>query len=145
MDRVLAYLGIARKAGLLEIGEESSGIAVRSGKAKLLLLAADASDNAIRRAQGFVYGRKTLLLQLPLTKEQLSQRLGRPGCSMMTLMDLGLATSLAEALVQESEDMVNYANVVAELRRRRERADQRSAEAKAHERNKKTGKRRKTV
>ncbi len=145
MDSVLAYLGIARKAGLLETGEENCGITVRSGKAKLLLLAADASPNAVRRAQGFVYGRKTLLLQLPLTKEQLSQRLGRPGCSMVTLTDLGLAASLTEALAGAVPDVADYAEAAAELRRRRERADQRRAETKAHERNKKTGKRRKTV
>ena len=41
MDRSANYLGIARKAGFLEIGEESAGLAVRHGTAKLLVLAAD--------------------------------------------------------------------------------------------------------
>ena len=41
LDRSANYLGIARKAGFLEIGEESAGRAVRHGTAKLLVLAAD--------------------------------------------------------------------------------------------------------
>lgn len=145
MDSVLAYLGIARMAGLLETGEKNCGIAVRGGKAKLLLLAADASPNAIRRAQGFIYGKKTVLLQLPLTKEKISQRVGRPGCSMVTVTDLGLAASLAEALAGAVPGMDVYTEAAKELQRRRMRADRRKTEARAHERNKKMGKRRKTV
>ena len=70
MDRAVSYLGIARKAGLLTTGEESCGAVVRAGKAKLLCLASDASPNAARRAEGFVYGTRTPLLRVPYTKEE---------------------------------------------------------------------------
>lgn len=39
--KALLLLGLARKARKLEIGEEPCGIACRSGKAKLLLIAHD--------------------------------------------------------------------------------------------------------
>ena len=76
MDRVLRYLGLARRGGLLETGEESTGAAARAGKAKLILLAADASDNARSRAEGFVRGRRTVLLTAPCTKETISHAVG---------------------------------------------------------------------
>ena len=35
MDRARQYLGLARKAGLLTVGEESCGSAAAAGKARL--------------------------------------------------------------------------------------------------------------
>ncbi len=145
MDKVLSYLGIARKAGLLETGEENCGIVVRGGKAKLLLLAADASGNATRRAEGYVHGRNIPLLRLPQTKLEISQRVGKSGCSMVALTDLGLALSLVQALAAAAPEQGEYAPLLEQLRLRQEKARKRKTEAKAHERNKKTGKRRKTV
>lgn len=145
MDKVLSYLGIARKAGLLETGEENCGVVVRGGKAKLLLLASDASENATRRAEGYVYGKNTPLLRLPLTKLEISQRVGKSGCSMVVLTDLGLALSLVQALAATASEPGEYAPLLEQLRLKQEKAKKRREEANAHKRNKKTGKRRKTV
>ena len=46
MDKILNMLGLMRRANAIQIGETNTGSAVRAGKAKLLLLASDASDNA---------------------------------------------------------------------------------------------------
>ena len=48
-QKALRLLGLARRARLLEIGEEPVGIVCRSGKAKLLLVAKDAGDHTFRR------------------------------------------------------------------------------------------------
>ena len=45
-EKTLNLLGLMRKANAIAVGETNTGGAVRAGKAKLLLLAADASDNA---------------------------------------------------------------------------------------------------
>ena len=50
MDSALHLLGIARKAGRAEVGEEPAGAACRARQARVLLVAADAADNSIRRA-----------------------------------------------------------------------------------------------
>ena len=42
-ERLLNMLGLMRKAGAIAIGEVNTGGACRGGKAKLLLLASDAS------------------------------------------------------------------------------------------------------
>lgn len=142
MDRAMSYLGIARKAGLLTTGEENCGSVVRAGKARLLCLASDASDNAARRAESFVHGTKTPLLRVPYTKEELAASLGTGSCSMAVLTDIGLANSFVSALCEGRPELQELRE---ELARRNERAAQRKREAEAHERNKRTGKRRKNV
>ena len=52
-DPILHLLGLAKKAGRLEIGEEPVGAAARAHQARVLLLAADAAPNTVRRAAHF--------------------------------------------------------------------------------------------
>lgn len=140
MDKVLRYFGIARKAGFLELGEENVGAAVRGGKARVVFLASDASDNARRRAEGYVHGRQVPLLRLPYSKEEISLATGKGGCSMAAVTDIGLAGSVLDTLAQT--DPEHFAQAAADMSAKREKMDRRKAEARAHERNKKTGKRR---
>jgi len=142
MDKALSYLSIARKAGLLEVGEENSGDAARRGKAKILLLAADASDNARRRAEGFVYGRQIPLARLPFTKEQISAATGRHGCSMVALTDIGLASSIMNTLAETAPE--EYGAIAEEMRQRDETAARRRREAASRKRPGKNGAERKT-
>ena len=143
MDKLLRYFSVSRKAGLLELGEEDTGAAVRGGKAKVVFLAADASDNARRRAEGFVHGRNVPLLRIGRTKEEISAATGKGGCSMAAVTDIGLADSMLSALAEE--DPAAYAETAALLHQKREKADRRKAEAKAHAKNKKIGKRRTAI
>ena len=139
MDKALNYLGIMRKAGACAVGETDCGAACRAGKAKLLLLAADASDNARSRAKGFVYGRKIPLVILPYTKMELAGKLGRGAVSMIAVNDLGLAVALIKALAENDR---THDETVAVLEEKLEQANKRKPEKQAHERNKKFGKRR---
>lgn len=140
MTEPIRYLALGRKAGLLEIGEENVGTAVRAGKGRLLMLAKDASDNAVARARGFVYGKNTPIVSLPYTKEEISDAVGKTGCSMAVFTDIGMASSFADAM--ESLLPTEFGQTALELREKKAKMAQRKAEAKAHERNKKTGKRR---
>ena len=54
MDSVLHLLGIARKAGRVEVGEEPVGAAARARQAKLILVAGGAAENSDRRAGSLV-------------------------------------------------------------------------------------------
>lgn len=136
MDKALNYLGIMRKAGACAVGETDCGAACRGGKAKLLLLASDASDNAHSRAKGFVYGRGIPLVVLPYTKMELAGRLGKGAVSMMAVQDIGFAVALMKALPEADPA------VLAKLEEKLEQHNKRKAEKQAHERNKKFGKRR---
>ena len=113
MNKALGLLGLARKAGALITGEENSRLAVRSGRARLLVVSADASDNARKRAEDFVKGTNVPLTALPLTKEAVSSATGRPGCSMAVFTDTGLAAAFLKALAAEyAEDYLTLAELL---------------------------------
>ena len=101
MSKALNYLGIARMSGNIELGEENAKALVKAGKARLLLLAKDASDGVRKRAEGYVYGFRTPVAELPFTREELGGAVGRAACAVAALRDLGLAKSLADALAAE--------------------------------------------
>ena len=64
-DAVLRLLGLARKAGRLEAGEEPVGAACRSREARLLFVAPGAAPNPLRRAAHFGQAGKVLLIDNP--------------------------------------------------------------------------------
>lgn len=133
-------LGIAKKAGLLEIGDESVGLAARTRKVKLIMSASDASDGSKRRALWYAQHNGTLHLTLPSTKEELGAVIGRGLPGMIALLDAGLANKYVSTLAQE--DPEQYSQVSAQLAVIAERVQKRRKEALAHQRNKRTGKRR---
>ena len=141
-EKTLKFLGLMRRARALEPGENNSGEAVRGGRAKLLLMASDASDNARKRAESFTAGRSCLLLPLPFTKEELSGALGTGSVAMAAVTELGFAKALTERLAQLAPE--EYGPAAEELARRFSRAERRKAET-AKERNKRNGKRRTNV
>ena len=142
-EKTLNLLGLMRRANALQVGETNAGAAVRGGKAKLLLMASDASDNARGRAEGFLFGRNAIGLTLPFTKAEISAHVGVSGCSMAAVTDIGFANALMKLLVELSPG--EYEEIAAQVEQRFSRAERRKKEAKAHERNKRTGKRRTNI
>lgn len=137
MSNPLNYIGIARKAGAIELGETNSAAAIRSGKAKLLVVASDASDNARKRVENFVYKRKIVHINLPYTKEELGGITGTSGGSMAAFTDIGLASAFLKAL---SEKDATFLAESEKLAAQNNKTIQRRRESKAHSRNKKFGK-----
>ncbi len=142
MSNALNYIGLAKKAGAIEIGETNSGAACRSGKAKLLIVAADASENALSRAENFIYGKKAQMISVPFTKEQISLQTGTSGCSMAAFTDVGLAAVFLAALAETDEEYREAADL---MDKKKAKALMRKREAIAHDINKKKGKAAKTL
>ena len=136
MDKALNFLALARKAGFAELGEEPVGVAAREGHARLVLVASDASDHTWRRAKSFVAGTRQQLIRLPYTKDEMGFAIGRTALAIAAITDAGLALSLVKTL-----DPAKYKNEQAVLEEMVQKADQRRQEAKAHQRNKRIGKR----
>ena len=101
MSKALNYLGIARKSGGIETGEDNSSGLVKAGKARILLVAKDTSDGAKRRAEGYVYETGTILVEVPFTKDEIAGITGKSGCSMAAITDIGLAAAFLKALAEE--------------------------------------------
>jgi ribosomal protein L7Ae-like RNA K-turn-binding protein len=144
VSRALNLLGMARKAGAIETGETNSGAAVHAGRARLLLLASDASENAAGRAEGYVSTRRVPLCRVPFTKDEISAITGKNGCSMAVLTDLGFAESFARALSAEFGE--EYSSLGTQLGAKLEKAKRRRAETRREqEHSGKIGKRRNSV
>ena len=136
MDKALNYLGLARKAGLAELGEEPVGGAARALHARLVIVACDASDHTWRRALSFVAGTGQQALRVPFTKDQLGFAIGRQELAIAAFTDAALAASFVKALPQTEKT----AQVLEALNEKIRQAKQRQKEAKAHQRNKQFGK-----
>ena len=136
MDKALNYLALARKAGLIELGEEPVGIAARGQKARLVLVAQDAGDHTWRRAKSFVAGTNQLCLKIPYTKDEMGMAIGRTSLAIAAFTDPAMALAFVKALPQPEK----YSEELASLEERTQRARQRQKEAKAHARNRQMGK-----
>ena len=136
-DAALHLLGLARKAGRIEVGEEPVGAACRARKAKLLL-ACDAADNTARRAEHFAQAGNTLCVRVPFTKEQMGGTVGRGSCAMAALTDAGMAASFLNKLAQV--DPEQYGEAAAALDTKAQKVLQRQREQRQHEKNLAKGK-----
>ena len=135
MDKVLNYMGLARKAGLIELGEEPVGAAARAQHARLVVVAKDASDHTWRRALSYVAGTEQLCIRVDFTKDQLGMAIGRTSLAVAAFTDPALALAFVKALAQPEK----YKAELESLDKRTKRVQQRRTEEKAHQRNKKTG------
>lgn len=137
-DPILHLLGVARKARLLEIGEEPVGAVCRARHARLVLLAQDAAPNTCRRCAHFGEAGNVLWLELPFTKEELGFHLGRGSCAMLALTDAGMAAAVADKLALR--DPERYGPAAQQLREKADRTLQRQKERRQHEKNLRQGK-----
>lgn len=139
-EKALKLLGLMRRANAIQPGEDRAGEAVQAGRAKLLLMASDAADNARRRAEHLTEGRRARLIELPFDRSELGEALGLGSCAMAAVTDLGFAGALTELLV--GIDPERYAIDAAETAKRRDKAERRKKETQARKRNERNGKRR---
>jgi len=134
----ITLLGLAKKAGLLEIGEESVARAVRTRKACVVFTASDASPNAVRRAAQLAGLRRCPHVRLSATKEEIGAMVGRRTPAILAMTDAGLAHRFVWQLAQENPEQ--YTADAEALRQQAERAALRRKEKAAQLRNKRTGK-----
>lgn len=136
MDKSLNYLALARKAGLAELGEEPVGAVSRTGKAYVILVAQDASDHTWRRAKSFAAGTEQQCIRIPFSKDEMGMAIGRTSLAIAAITDV----SLALALVQSLDGAEKWKDSIAILTEKSEKMKKRQAEAKAHKRNVRKGK-----
>ena len=88
-------LGLMRKAGAIEPGQDRALASAKAGKAKVILLSSDAPERARRNAEFAAEGRKSLkTVSAPWTNEEISRALGINSCSMLAVTDRGFADVL---------------------------------------------------
>ena len=136
MDKSLNYIALARKGGMIELGEEPVGAITRTGKGYLVAVASDASDHTWRRAKSFVAGTEQQAIRIPYTKEEFGFVVGRTSLAIAAFSDVAMALAFVKAL----PDPEKYAKERDVLEQKLQKLRQRQKEAKAHQRNVRTGK-----
>ena len=135
-NRALNYLALAKKGRLVELGEEPVGAVTRAVKARLVVVANDASDHTWRRAKSFVAGTEQQCIRVPFTKEELGFVVGRTSLAIAAFTDAALALAFIKAL----PDPEKFKAVAEALDLKAQKLRQRKEEAKAHQRNVRKGK-----
>lgn len=130
MERVLSMIGLAKKAGRVEIGEEPVGAAARARKARLILVASDAAPSSARRAASFAQHGNCPLVTVPADKDALGRALGRTSVAMAAVTDIGFADAIVRKLAALDE---SFQAVSAQLAVKASRAMERRQEQARHE------------
>ncbi len=96
-DKILSLLGLAMKAGRLASGETATEKEAKSGRAGLVIVAEDASENTKKK-----FRNTCRLYEIPYyeysTKEQLGSAIGKEQRSSLAVLDAGFAESLIKHL-----------------------------------------------
>jgi len=103
MDRSLAILGMAKKAGLLAVGGEASATAARHNKARLIITASDASEASVRRAKSNAEANGIKHIAVPFTMFELGSTAGRGSLGTIAFLDKGLAEGFIKRLAEAAE------------------------------------------
>jgi ribosomal protein L7Ae-like RNA K-turn-binding protein len=101
-NKVYSMLGLAMRAGKVAAGDDTVLKAVRSGEAKLVILAEDAAPNAQKK-----YRDKCSHYQIPLmeygSRFELGSAIGKVDRVVLAVTDAGFADRIAEGLVKPAE------------------------------------------
>lgn len=92
-------LGLCRRAGKCQSGEFAAERAVKTGKAKLVLLEETASENTKARFSFLCAGRGTPLKLVP----EVGRAIGREGHVVMAVTDIQFMNMILGAMASETE------------------------------------------
>ena len=105
-DKVLSMIGMATKAGKVQSGEFLTENAVKERKAKLVVVAEDASDNTKK-----LFKDKCSFYKIPLciygTKEDLGKWTGNEYRAALAVVDEGFVKSIVKNLRNSGGCLIN--------------------------------------
>lgn len=92
-NKILSYIGLATKSGNVVSGEFSTEKALKEKKAKLVIIAEDASDNTKKKFTDMCEYRNVKYYFFK-DKWTLGHAMGREARAMLALLDKGLAAAI---------------------------------------------------
>ena len=97
MDNALRMVGITTKAGRTASGEFMTENAIKSGKAALVVLAGDASDNTKKKFMNMCEF-YDVPIRIYSTKDELGHAMGKEFRASMAVTDEGLAQTIMKKM-----------------------------------------------
>ena len=111
-DPVLRMLGLARRAGKLAYGDELVREACFDHKTRCVFIAGDAGANAAKKAVFYADKANVPCVTLPHGKLELGSAIGKAGCAMCAVADIGMAAAAVNKLAEQDPA---YAEVAQQL------------------------------
>lgn len=130
-DPCLGMLGLARRAGKLAYGDELVRQLCADHKARCVLVAADAGESTAKKASFYAARVNIPCVTLPHSKDELGAAIGKNGCAMCAVSDIGLA---AAAICKLAAQHPEYAEVAAQLTEKNTRIQSRRGKKKPRDR-----------
>jgi hypothetical protein len=100
------------------------------------MVASDASDHTWRRAKSYAAGTEQQCIRVRFTKDEMGFAVGRTALAIAAITDCALALALVNALGEPEK----YKTAIEVLSTKAQKLKKRQAEAKAHKRNVRMGK-----
>lgn len=94
-DALMRILGLAMRAGKVEVGEAKAADRIKYGKTKLLIISSDASDNTLRKFEKLC-GNNSVEVIKTGTREILGRYTGRDEAVVLSVSDKGFADRMKE-------------------------------------------------
>ena len=101
-ERLLSFLGIARRAQKLSMGADAAQEAMQKGKTKLLLLASDLSERSERSARAAAQAVSTPVLPAGVTMDEIAFSVGKR-TGILAVNDSGFAGKLRTMLGEQQD------------------------------------------
>lgn len=113
-DPFLGMLGLARRAGKLAFGDELVREACADKKARCVFVAADAGASTAKKVAFYAQSANVPLVTLPHGKDDLGAAIGKNGCAVCAVSDIGLAAAALQKLAAVHSEYAAVAAQVAE-------------------------------
>ena len=103
-ERLSRMLGLSARARMLSIGTDIACDSVRSGNAKIVMIACDASANTKKRASNCAKYYETACYEIPIGCNDLGNCVGKKGAvSVLSLNNADMAKGIKKLLDEMSE------------------------------------------
>ena len=99
----LGLLGLARRAGKLEIGDEAVKGSCGRNLAKLLLIASDASERTRATFESIAEGSELPCVTVSETREEIGNALGKRPSAIVAVCDSGFSAAIVKKLSDGNE------------------------------------------
>ena len=113
-DPVLRMLGPARRAGKLAYGDELVREACFDHKTRCVFIAGDAGANAAKKAAFYADKANVPCVTLPHGKLELGSAIGKAGCAMCAVADIGMAAAAVNKLAEQDPAYTEVAQQLSE-------------------------------
>ena len=110
----LGLLGLAKRASMVEAGDEACRAAMNMGKVRLVLTASDASE---RTYDTFAFLSENLNIphiQVKETRAELGNALGRRPCATVVVCDIGFTAAIVKKLSEENDEAKAHLSEIEE-------------------------------